>query len=286
MQHLLPHFFIIGERKCGTSSLYRYLLHHPQVLPCKVKEPQFFTQSLWRIVLGWRRYQSLFPERKNTMNVQVEWPELDEHGQLFTELLTFHRTSDKPYITGEASANTFYYANPRVVRYFLPNTRLILMLRHPRERAYSHYRMIERFKAEGRKTQALQGFEMDMRTAMDQVQKGHANSILEPSLYVRQLERWLKIFPREQLFIIQTEAMEQETSAALIMEALCHFLGLSPFDFSEIINHKFNRAPQSSVPMPIAGELDDFFRPYVQALEDRLQQKMTWYNDGRDTSTG
>ena len=37
-----PTFFIIGANKCGTSSLYRYLVGHPWVLPCAEKEPNFF----------------------------------------------------------------------------------------------------------------------------------------------------------------------------------------------------------------------------------------------------
>jgi hypothetical protein len=44
MTHLRPHFFIIGERKCGTSSVYRYLVAHPHVLPGRLKEPNFFGQ--------------------------------------------------------------------------------------------------------------------------------------------------------------------------------------------------------------------------------------------------
>lgn len=35
---------IIGAMKCGTTSLYDYLVRHPQVCPCKVKEPEFFSQ--------------------------------------------------------------------------------------------------------------------------------------------------------------------------------------------------------------------------------------------------
>ena len=39
-----PSFFIIGANKCGTSSLYRYIVANPQVLPCAIKEPNFFGQ--------------------------------------------------------------------------------------------------------------------------------------------------------------------------------------------------------------------------------------------------
>jgi len=34
---------IIGAMKCGTSSLYEYLIEHPQICPCAIKEPEFFS---------------------------------------------------------------------------------------------------------------------------------------------------------------------------------------------------------------------------------------------------
>ena len=37
----LPHFFILGEMKCGTTSLYHFLRKHPRVVVPRVKEPRF-----------------------------------------------------------------------------------------------------------------------------------------------------------------------------------------------------------------------------------------------------
>ena len=37
----LPHFFILGEMKCGTTSLYHFLAKHPRVVVPRVKEPRF-----------------------------------------------------------------------------------------------------------------------------------------------------------------------------------------------------------------------------------------------------
>lgn len=37
-----PGFIIIGAGKCGTSSLYRYLVGHPRVLPAKNKQIHYF----------------------------------------------------------------------------------------------------------------------------------------------------------------------------------------------------------------------------------------------------
>ena len=37
-----PGFLIIGAGKCGTSSLYHYLVDHPRVLPAKQKQIHYF----------------------------------------------------------------------------------------------------------------------------------------------------------------------------------------------------------------------------------------------------
>jgi len=39
--HVLPDFYLIGAQKCGTSSLYDYLVQHPCIHPCITKEPRF-----------------------------------------------------------------------------------------------------------------------------------------------------------------------------------------------------------------------------------------------------
>ena len=181
MQHLLPSFFIIGERKCGTSSLYRYLVSHPNVLPCKVKEPHFFTKPLWKMLLGFKKYKRLFPAIKTDGDLQFEWPELDENGQLFTETVTVERKEGVKYITGEASVNTFFYANPKIVRRFLPEVKIILVLREPAERTFSHYRMLQRFKKEGRKTMPISDFATDMQREMQRVKNGETSAVLSPS---------------------------------------------------------------------------------------------------------
>jgi hypothetical protein len=276
MKYLKPHFFIIGERKCGTSSLYRYLLDHPQVLPCRVKEPQFFTKPLWKLPLAWRKYQALFPAVNHKGQITLNWPELDKDGHLFTETVQFEQQPGINYFTGEASVNTFFAANPRVVKFFLPQVRLIVMLRDPVSRVFSHYRMLERFKVEGRKTQQLRSFDLDMREEMDRVRKGHRTSLIGPSLYIQQLERWWRVFPKTQLLVLRMEDFADVTKAAMVMEEVCTFLGLPAHDFGSILNRQFNKAPSAPVPSPIAEELRHFFEPYNQVLEDRLDRKMNW----------
>jgi hypothetical protein len=55
----LPTFIVIGAQKAGTTSLYEYLRHHPDIFLPDVKETNFFVGSrTWKEGLDW--YTSLF----------------------------------------------------------------------------------------------------------------------------------------------------------------------------------------------------------------------------------
>ena len=148
--HLRPSFCIIGERKCASSSFYRYLIDHPHILPCRLKEPQFFFKHQTKAEIDMEAYLSLFPSSKYTGDVVLEWPELNQDGILIHERVKYPRDPDIEYITGEASANSFDELDPRVLYKYLPDLHLILLLRNPVERAFSHHRMFLRFQEEGR----------------------------------------------------------------------------------------------------------------------------------------
>jgi len=52
---------IIGAMKCGTSSLYDYLVEHEAIAPCVTKEPEFFSaRQSHRVAAG--AYEDLWPD--------------------------------------------------------------------------------------------------------------------------------------------------------------------------------------------------------------------------------
>ncbi len=108
----LPNFLIIGAQKAGTTSLYEYLRHHPQVFMPEPKELNFFVESFsWSKGLDW--YESNFADAGEALAV------------------------------GEASPTySMYPALPGVperVAQIIPDVRLIYLLRDPIERMRSGY---------------------------------------------------------------------------------------------------------------------------------------------------
>lgn len=276
--HILPSFFIIGERKCGTSSLYRYLLLHPEVLPCKLKEPNFFGQHDEVYIeshIG--EYFSLFPKNNDDNDLVFSWPELNKEGILYHEEVRIPREVGMNYITGEASANTFADVKPELLKKYLPDVKLIVLLRNPVERAYSHHRMYQRFQAEGRDLGfEVKSFAEDVALSMQKENIAGTDHYLGLGLYLERLKKWLAVFGKDQLQVFFAEELQDASKAKQIMFELENYLGVSHYDFGEQLRQKFNVAPPSGISMELRRSLEAFFEGANRELEEYLGKRLPW----------
>ena len=117
----LPNFLIIGAAKSGTTSLFHYLKQHPEVFMSPNKEPRFFA-------FEGQEFAPDHPVHKSTVTT------FEEYRRLFDGAGPQHKAR------GEASPS--YLSNARSIpriEHYLPDVKLIAILRNPVERAYSHY---------------------------------------------------------------------------------------------------------------------------------------------------
>lgn len=130
----LPNFLIIGAAKSGTTSLANYLNQHPQVfIPPNNKEPNFF------ILEGLKLPFYSGPVDSETLYEKIfkySVTDLDSYRALFDYV-----SQETAY--GEASVPYLYFpqAAKRIKKY-IPNVRMIVILRNPVDRLYSHYLMV------------------------------------------------------------------------------------------------------------------------------------------------
>jgi hypothetical protein len=118
-----PEFFFIGGAKCGSTSFAIYLDAHPQVCIRGPKEPNFWS---------WGNHSK-------------------EYQDFFVNEFPITKPVDEDRVSGEFSTSYLLHPlAPRRIYAALPDAKIILMLRNPVERAYSHYMMSE-----------LRGFEPD-----------------------------------------------------------------------------------------------------------------------------
>ncbi len=199
----LPDFLVIGAQKCGTTALYTYLRAHPEIVGPFWKEVSFFDRHWWR---GEAWYRGQLPLRSE--------------GKL----------------VGEASPSyVFHPLGPERVHSLVPNVRLIVLVREPAERAYSHYQHEVAFGREPLSfEEALEAESERLDGEVERLQAdprafSHAwwdHAYVQRGLYADQLERWLELFPREQVLVLTTDelgARPAETYATVL-----DFVGASP----------------------------------------------------------
>ena len=166
----MPNFLIIGAMKSGTTALYYYLEQHPEIYMSPVKEPNFFSSQ----------------EQENAADTVT-------HIKTYQNL--FRGASGKKAM-GEASHSYLYEPGAAAeIRRYVPEAKLIAILRKPIDRAYSHFLHMVRSGTEPLDdfAQALQEDEEGIhkeRTFQDYIGRG---------LYYDQLRRYFSRFPREQV---------------------------------------------------------------------------------------
>lgn len=265
---ILPDFIIIGAQRCGTTSLYNYLVEHQEVFPSFIKETHFFD---WRFSNGLNWYRAYFPSSLHRAYVQ--------------------RIRHRAFVTGESTPYYLFYPHaPRRVWETIPLARLIVMLRNPVERAYSHYHHEVRTGAEtasfedalARESEILPAETAKIMQDDRYCSFGHNHhAYLSRGIYVDQLQRWTEFFDRDRLRILKSEEFYREPEAAL--EEVSAFLGLSTRSFDSGARQTprpiYNLAHYDNMDPTTRERLVAFFEPHNQRLYEFLGRDLGWENE-------
>ena len=255
----LPDFIIIGANKSGTSSLYDFVTRHPAIAPASEKEPRYFSM---RYKFGKLWYRSNFPTKLS--------------GYFFTK-----RTRQK-LLSGEAS--TSYFFHPMVasrMKKVLPNVKLIIILRNPVDRAYSHYHYSMKLH---RETLSFEkGIELEEKRCAKERESlikdpdftptcYHYNSYLAKGIYADQLEDWFGYYSRKQFLILSTEDFRKNPQQ--ILDQIFDFLGVIPFSVKNLKD--LNVGNYKEMNEDTRKFLVKYFKPHNERLYKLLQRRFDW----------
>ena len=186
-------FFIAGVGKCGTSSLHRYLGQHPRISVSDPKETNFF---------------------------------MNEAGSYER----FFRPSDAS-IRGEATPDYFHrrYVVDRI-REYNPDSKIIIIIRNPVDRAYSNYRYyVMNFKEE--------------RTFGNAIREDYDNwggvpdkrNIIRPGMYSEFIPMWADAFSESRVLVLKYEEFFKDPASEV--RAVFRFLGVPDHDINVQVAH-------------------------------------------------
>ena len=253
---VLPDFFVIGAVRSGTTSLFHYLGQHPCIESSAYDEIGYFDDN-FHLGLNW--YKSLFPTQFTKNKTR------DKHGKFLTYDVT-----------------PFYIYNPlvvkRILKYF-PNSKIIASLRNPIDRAYSNYMI------------AFQDGDIDcsfedvIQSELDEINKTktklkdesflvdtYYNRILSRGFYADQLKIWYEFFPKNQLLMVSSENLANNTNSSLT--EIFNFLGLSDTEIKD--TSRKNKREYPPMKKETRNFLIEFYKPHNKELYRLINRKFDW----------
>lgn len=230
-------FLIAGVQKGGTTALYDYLRDHPDLEMSPVKEPHFFDDE-----------------------DHVDWaaPDYGPYEALF---------SGDGRLKGEATPIYTYWPEAlERARAYNPALRIIVLLRDPIERAFSHWRMET---ARGAETLSFaESITVGRaRVAQARTPPGHHRvySYIERGFYAPQIVRLQGLFPKDRLLFLRSSDLK--AAPRRILDAVCDFLGAPRL---AMIEPKLSHV---GAPPPAGGDIPERLVPDLRRLYEDDQRK-------------
>jgi len=259
-----PELLVVGAKRGGTTSLWRYLDSHPGMLATfpraeHVKGTYFFDE-------GWSRGE-------------------DWYRSHFATTWTRHRVGNRlgyPPATFEASPYYLFHPHaPSRAHQVVPNALIVAVLRDPVERAFSHW------KERRHHTEDL-SFEDALAAEPERTAGVEAALLADPSLvslahrhqtyvaqgrYAPMLERWFAAYGRDQVLVTAAEDFYADPQA--FCDQITDRLGLPRHDLGD--PEPFNSEPSADMDATVRARLRAELAPDIAAVEDLLGRTLPWH---------
>ena len=257
--HVLPDFYLIGSQKSGTTSLFEYLLQHPSIPSNLSKDIRFFDKYYHK---GTNWYRLYFP-----INTKK-----------------FLKQAPQNFCVGDGTER--YLDHPHTakrIKKLTPNAKLIVLLRNPITRTYSHYNFNVNRGLENRSFENAIEFEKKVISIEFEKMLKNPNyysneyfrfSYIDRSIYVNKLKRWMEVFPKEQFLILQSEKFFEDPSK--VYNQVLKFLNLPKLDLEKYEQFKKQKHIPPKIEKNTLISLNEIFQPYNKELFSLLGKKYEW----------
>lgn len=264
-KRMLPQFIVAGAPKCGTTALYQYLLSHPQVLaPVPSSYEVGYFSEEYRRDLNW--YRAWFP-----LSMTAAWRSKHAGG--------------KAVVTCEHTP--FYVMHPLAaerIAVTLPGVKIIILLRNPVDRAFSHYQHEFRSGQEplsfreaiAMESQRTAGEVARMQSELDYLSPEYGrHAYVDQGEYLPKIERFFNQIDHNDIMIVQSERLFLQTQE--VFDEVVEFLHLDPFKLKNVkpVNAGAYK-PLDKTDPELAHELRNHFQSHNESLYSYLGTDFGW----------
>lgn len=219
MKPIKPNFLIIGAPKSGTTSIYHHLRSHPDVFMPNTTELRYFNHKQVLNNVGTPGIEKI------SSKVCKSWGEYQEY---------FNSYNGEKAI-GECTTNYFFYKESllNIKNALGTDVKLILVLREPVSRAFSHYQyMVRRGKEELSFEQSLEQENTRRKNKWDEGWR-----YTDASLYSEHIKHLIELELNFKVFLFE----DFKKSPPQFMKDVFSYLGVDPRHNVDNIDLKYNK---------------------------------------------
>ena len=255
-----PDFLLVGAQRCGTTSLFRALLGHPNILRANLHKGVNYFDVSYQQGPAW--YRGHFPLRATARRAAAPG---QQHAQVF-----------------EASGYYMFHPHAPVrIAAELPEVKVVALVRDPVERAFSAYK---HERARGFETEPLdRALELEDRRIEPELARMREDPTYQSDVYrhqayrrrghyAEQLAQFVDLLGPERVYVMQSELFFSQPEQEL--ERLLDFLG-APLVLPSAFD-RYNPRPSAPLDTEVAVRLREQFAPHDEALEGLLGETPVW----------
>lgn len=237
----LPDFLIVGAARSGTTSLYHYLKQHPQIFMSENKEPRFFAYE--------NNPEFFYPE--------TPVKTFDEYTRLF-------EPAGKDQAAGESSVAYLYFYKKTIrnIKRHVPawqNLKIIIMLRDPTERAFSHFAL-------GR----LLGVESEELTDLGFMRSEGKEFYIKVGMYYEKVKAYMENFDYVEVYLYD----DLKADALRVVKDIFLFIGVD-YSFQPDVSTRHNPTKKPKMKKETREHLKDVLREDILKLQELIGRDLS-----------
>lgn len=224
-----PNFFVVGSPKCGTSSMYYYLLQHPQIFMPHISDIESFIKDpLAQSFSNIQAANSL--KEPHFFGTDLHFSSGHRAATALSDYLALFQNATNEKMVGEASV--WYLCSTRAaeeIKEFDPKAKIIIMVRNPVD---VMFRLYGQECVNG--TETIADFESALAAEPGRMKNPGflpSEPDLREALYYRysvsfteQIQRYFEQFGREQTHVIIFDDLKADS--AKVYREVFEFLGV------------------------------------------------------------
>ncbi|MBK7895985.1 MAG: sulfotransferase domain-containing protein [Anaerolineaceae bacterium] len=270
-QNIRVDFMIAGAQKSGTSALDAYLRLNPEICMAGRKEIHFFdNERIFNQKTGDYSSPARFFPWFGLEGFHLPEPE-SFAGNKYDLYHAFFSPQPPQRLCGEATPEYMYwYDAPRRMWHYNPAMKIIILLRNPIERAYSHWNMRRKRPPNKRERRSFRkALEMELQKPPHTRPLQFKERYIDRGFYTEQIRRIWHYFPKSQTLFLKTEALKIDPQTSV--DTVCDFLG---------VERMTDLPPKTVFVTPYANPLSRadhaLLKDVYQAEIKKLEQLLEW----------